>query len=69
MEPSFTPTSGEQGGEIRGASELQRGIEQIAAASININGPCETPDFKGALSASRQTEKRREEKKNSLMGE
>lgn len=63
MEPLFTPTSGEQGGEIRGASELQRGIKQIAAASTNINGPCETPDFKGALSASRQMEKRREKKK------
>lgn len=57
MEPSFTPTSGEErggmggggiGGRIRGASELQRrGIEQIAAASININGPCETADFQG----------------------
>lgn len=68
MEPSFTPTSGEQGGEIRGARELRRGIEQIAAASININGPCETLDFKGALSVSRQTEKRRE-KKTSSMGE
>ncbi len=27
------------------------GIEQIASASININGPCETWNFKGAFLA------------------
>lgn len=47
MEPLFLPRPTSE--EIK--TQFQRGIKQIASASININGPCETWNFKGALSA------------------